>query len=77
METPLTGAERAARFRARLKDRGLRRVQLVIPDYSAPKFQVQLQAALARLAAAPVSEEEQALVAFADSAWADLDRDGY
>lgn len=73
METPLTGAERAARFRARLKDKGLRRVQMVIPDFSTPEFQAQLKAAGAQLAAdleAGTDPELESLLAFSRAAWA-------
>jgi hypothetical protein len=71
MNKPMTGGERAAQYRARLKDRGLRRVQIVVPDLWAPATQARLQAACAKLAAEPTAEQ-QALIAFSDAAWRDM-----
>ena len=53
MNKPLTPHERAARYRAELKARGLRRVQMIVPDLRAPTVQRQLRAACAKLSAKP------------------------
>ena len=71
MDKPMTGGERAAQYRARLKDRGLRRVQMVIPDLWTPATQARLQAACTKLAAESTTEQ-QALIAFSDAAWRDM-----
>jgi hypothetical protein len=67
----MTGGERAAQYRARLKGRGLRRVQMVIPDLWAPATQARLQAACAKLVA-ELTAEQQARIAFSDAAWGDM-----
>jgi hypothetical protein len=68
----MTDGERQARYRARLKDRGLRRVQIIIPNLWAPAVQARLQAACAGLTFEPATAEQQALAAFSDAAWADM-----
>jgi hypothetical protein len=70
MGKPLTNRERAARHRAGLKARGLRRTQLMLPDLWALDVQARLKAAYAELAAKPPAELE-ALFALADAAWSD------
>lgn len=71
MNKPMTPRERAARYRAGLKVRGLHRVQMVVPDLRAPAVQARLRAACAKLSAEPGTEEMRALVAFSDATWAD------
>lgn len=70
MNKPLTPRERAARYRAGLKARGLRRVQMVVPDLRTRAMQARLRAACAKLSAKPQTEEMRALAAFSDAAWA-------
>jgi hypothetical protein len=67
----MTPRERAARYRAGLKARGLHRVQMVVPDLWAPAVQARLRAACAKLSGEPETEEMRALAAFSDSVWAD------
>ena len=71
MNKPMTPRERAARYRAGLKARGLHRVQMVVPDLRAPAVQARLRAACAKLSAKPETKEMRAIVAFSDAAWAD------
>lgn len=71
MSKALTPRERAARYRAGLKARGLHRVQTVVPDLRAPAVQIRLRAACADLSVNPETEEMRALAAFSDAAWAD------
>jgi Protein of unknown function (DUF3018) len=70
MGTPLTNRERAARHRARLKARGLRRTQLLVPDLMTPDVQARLKAACRKLTVQP-SAEMEALFAEAHAAWSD------
>lgn len=71
MNKPMTPRERATRYRAGLKARGLHRVQLVVPDLRAPAIQARLRAACAKLSAERETEEMRALAAFSEAAWAD------
>ena len=71
MNKSLTPRERAARYRTGLKVRGLRRVQMVVPDLRAPAVQTRLRAACAKLSAESETQELRALAAFSDAAWAD------
>ena len=70
MTQPLTNRERAARHRARLKQRGLRRAQLMLPDLYAPEMQARMEAACRRLTETPSADIEEVL-AFAEAAWRD------
>ena len=70
MTQPLTNRERAARYRAKLRDRGLKRAQLMVPDLYAPEMQARIEAACAKLRANPSAELED-LIAFSDAAWSD------
>ncbi len=70
MRSPLTNRERAARHRARLEARGLRRAQLLIPDLMAPDVQARLEAACRKLTTEPTAELED-LFALSDAAWTD------
>lgn len=72
MNKPQTPRERAARYRAGLKARGLHRVQMVVPDLRAPAVQARLRAACAKLSAEPETKEMRALAAFSDAAWTDI-----
>lgn len=72
MKKSLTPRERAARYRTRLKARGLHRVQMVVPDLRASAVQNRLRAACAKLAAQPETEEMRALAAFSDAGWANI-----
>jgi Protein of unknown function (DUF3018) len=69
MNKPLTPRERAARYRAGLKARGLHRVQMVVPDLRAPAVQTRLRAACAKLSAEAETQEMRALGEFSDAAW--------
>src|SRR5208282_5821563 len=71
MNKPMRPRERAARYRAGLKARGLHRVQMVIPNLRAPAVQARLRAACAKLSAKPETQEMRAIMAFSDAAWAD------
>ena len=71
MNKPMTPRERASRYRAGLKARGLHRVQMVVPDLRVPAVQARLRAACAKLLAKPETEEMHAIVAFSDAAWVD------
>jgi hypothetical protein len=66
----LTNRERAARHRARLKKRGLRRAQLLVPDLSAPEMQARIKAACRKLRAEPSAELDR-LIDWSDAAWSD------
>ncbi len=70
MRSPLTNRERAARHRTRLKARGLRRAQLLIPDLMTPDVQARLEAACRKLMTEPTAELED-LFALSDAAWTD------
>ena len=70
---PLTTRERAARHRARLKARGLRRTQLLLPDLWAPDVQAELERGCREIALDPeFNAELEELFAFSDAAWADM-----
>ena len=71
MNKPKTPRERATRYRAGLKARGLHRVQMVVPDLRAPAIQARLRAACAKLSAERETEEMRALTALSEAAWAD------
>ena len=71
IRSPLTDRERAARHRVRLKARGLRRAQLLLPDLMAPDVQARLEAACEKLATEPTAEQLEDLFALSDAAWTD------
>jgi len=71
MNKPMTPRERAARYRAGLKSRGLHQVQMIVPDLWAPAIQARLRAACVKLSARGEIEEMRALAAFSEAAWAD------
>lgn len=71
MNKPMTPQERAVRYRAGLKARGMHRVQMVVPDLRAPAIQTRLRIACAKLWAERETEEMRALAAFSEATWAD------
>ena len=74
MNKSLTPRERAARYRAGLKARGLHRVHMVVPDLRASAVQTRLRAACAKLSAESETQELRALAACSDAAWANTDQ---
>jgi Protein of unknown function (DUF3018) len=64
-----TGAERAARWRARLRAQGLRPIQLWVPDLRDPKVQAEIEREVASINA---SEDEAVILAWLDANNAEL-----
>jgi Protein of unknown function (DUF3018) len=63
----LTGAQRAARRRAKLRAQGLRPIQLWVPDLRNPKVLAELEREVASINRAMASADE---LAFVDAAFA-------
>lgn len=68
-ETPSTPADKMTRYRHRLREQGLRPVQLWVPDIRDPAFVARVQKEVSSLSKARESDA----LAFIESA-ADLDR---
>jgi len=62
MNKPLTPAERAARWRARMRAQGLRPKQIWVPDVHSPEFKAEARRQSLLIANSPHEAEDQAFI---------------
>jgi len=64
-----TGRDRVSEHRQRLRDRGLRPVQIWVPDVRSPEFVSEAHRQSAAIAASELDAEDQAFVAAISTEW--------
>ena len=71
----ISGRERSARYRAKMRAKGYRLKQFWLPDVTSPEFIAQAQADARAIAASKDSAEAQAFInSIIDDVWSDLER---
>ncbi|GAA1130178.1 MULTISPECIES: antitoxin MazE-like protein [Microbacterium] len=67
----MTGRERVAEYRRRMRERGLRPLQVWVPDVRDPSFAVEASRQTALIAAHPFAQAEQAYIESISEPWGD------
>lgn len=72
----ISGRERSARYRERMRAKGYRLKQFWLPDVTSPEFIAQASADARAIAASEDSADAQAFInSISDETWSELDSD--
>jgi len=70
MPSPRSSGERTRRYRERLRQQGLRRIELWVPDVDSPEFVAEAHRQSRVVAESPFAEEDQAFIdAISEDIW--------